>query len=261
MTISSPNLGDKAQELVDDTGWCVFPVGANYDRLKRKWHKYPLTPNGHKDASNDPSIFDWSRAKYIGIATGQKSGIAVLDQDDGEDLDLPLTLTVESLSGRGKHYYFKHQPGITNKQGWPAIGWDVRGEGGWVAWSGKVILDEDLAPWPSHLRPEEAERKSRLIVKDPDAPLNTLLDEMRDPRLHKGHESVRQFAAMSAARGIPEELTERIVRDNVHTWDTNAQNLITSAYDKYFKAEDSDENGVTKSHLQTKALWAKIRDF
>ena len=60
-----------------DNGFYVFP-------LKPK-SKEPLTPGGFKDASNDPDkIRAWWRQypnANIGIATGEISGLMVVDVD------------------------------------------------------------------------------------------------------------------------------------------------------------------------------------
>ena len=77
-----------------------------------------LFPHGLKDATTDPEEikFDFTRSHAnIGVATGSKSGIAVLDVDgkEGErslgELEKefgPLPKTVKSLTGRGCHIYF-----------------------------------------------------------------------------------------------------------------------------------------------------------
>lgn len=83
---------------------------------------------------------DWN----IGLATGRGSGIWVLDIDgvDGEltlrrleDINGPVPPTVEVITGKGRHLYFRWPLGVVicNRQVSDHIpGLDVRGEGGYV---------------------------------------------------------------------------------------------------------------------------------
>src|SRR5215469_8068543 len=52
-------------------GFAVFPVRG----------KQPLTPHGVYSASHDISRFSWRDADGVGIATGEASGVDVLDVD------------------------------------------------------------------------------------------------------------------------------------------------------------------------------------
>src|SRR5881396_309760 len=121
---------------------------------------FPLTPgskrpiagsSGFKDATTDPlRIAAWWGAQCpdanIGVATGQISGITVLDVDvkkgAGGDATLaklvaehgalPTTLQQTTPSG-GVHYIFKHAPGVGNSAGKLGKGLDVRGDAGYIA--------------------------------------------------------------------------------------------------------------------------------
>ncbi len=109
--------------------------------------KHPRIPNGHVGASTDPGQIRrwWSRwpEANIGIPTGERSGLLVLDIDDHgftsldaleeEHGPLPETLTVRT-GGGGMHLYLKYPPGsgIRNSAGKVGLGLDVRGEGGYV---------------------------------------------------------------------------------------------------------------------------------
>ncbi len=121
-------------------GKYVFPVEA---RGKR-----PLTSHGCKDASIDPAIItDWWKKwpdANIGIATGNGSGVFVLDIDGEEGEESlrvlerehgSLPLTVESITGGGgRHLFFlwPQQCTIANSAGRLGKGLDVRGNGGYV---------------------------------------------------------------------------------------------------------------------------------
>jgi hypothetical protein len=106
--------------------FAVFPVRG----------KQPLTPRGVYSASRDISQFSWRDADAVGIATGEASGVDVLDvdvregnalllgvqegsspQDGVEGRDgfavlaslgtLPPTLTAQTPRN-GRHFYFRH---------------------------------------------------------------------------------------------------------------------------------------------------------
>jgi hypothetical protein len=119
-------------------GFHVFPC--------KPGEKVPATSHGFQDASTVPDeIGRWWRMRpfNIGVATGARSGIVVIDVDgeDGltalRDLEtrfskLPSTLSVVTPRG-GQHFYFKH-PGvdIRNSASLVAEHIDVRGDGGYV---------------------------------------------------------------------------------------------------------------------------------
>jgi putative DNA primase/helicase len=106
--------------------------------------KAPYTPRGFKDATTDPgrvtALWTLYGGEKIGIPTGEASGVFVVDVDRLEALKeltpellqaLRETLTIRTPSG-GKHFYFSHVPGITNKRGTLPAGIDIRGTGGYV---------------------------------------------------------------------------------------------------------------------------------
>lgn len=107
--------------------------------------KHPRTPNGVKDASTDTSvIYAWFRRwpdSNLGIATGSRSGVWVLDIDprNGGNISLddliakhgalPETTVVSTGSG-GFHYWFRAATTVRNGSIAPGI--DVKGDGGYV---------------------------------------------------------------------------------------------------------------------------------
>ncbi|MDP9486109.1 MAG: bifunctional DNA primase/polymerase, partial [Actinomycetota bacterium] len=111
--------------------------------------KKPLTPRGFKDATTDPEQIRrwWERwpEANIGIPTGERSGLLVLDHDaykpgamSREDLEreygpIPQTTTVGTGRG-GFQYLFRYPAGseIRNSAGELGPGLDVRGEGGYI---------------------------------------------------------------------------------------------------------------------------------
>ncbi len=113
--------------------------------------KRPLTRNGHWDATTDPHAIErwWKRwpSANLGVPTGEKSGLVVLDvdPDDGGLESLarlerehgPLPRTARARTGGGGTHVFFRYPGageaeVRNSAGWLGRGLDVRGEGGYV---------------------------------------------------------------------------------------------------------------------------------
>jgi len=111
--------------------------------------KRPLTRNGHWDATTDRRTIErwWGRqpCANIGLPTGKKSGIVVLDVDveDGgleslarlERAVAPVPKTARTRTGGGGVHVFFRYPGTTeirNSAGLLGPGLDVRGEGGYV---------------------------------------------------------------------------------------------------------------------------------
>jgi hypothetical protein len=107
--------------------------------------KKPALWNGLKGATTDPNIIAgwWRNSDFnIGLATGECSGIFVIDID-GMDAEAELTKliskhgalphTVESITARGRHVFFAYPDrAIRNSAGKIAPGIDVRGDGGYV---------------------------------------------------------------------------------------------------------------------------------
>lgn len=132
--------------------------------------KTPYTSNGFKAASKFRHIIDrwwsdWPNA-MIGVPTGERIGAWVLDIDprhgghitleqlEEEHGPLPATLTATTASG-GKHYYFRHVPGVRNR-GNVGDGVDVRGDGGYVIAPGSVTAAGGRYTWDNDLEPVDA---------------------------------------------------------------------------------------------------------
>jgi len=118
-------------------GWPVFPCQPDGKR--------PVTANGHLDATTDPRriVAHWSRTPdaNIGLVTGSRSGLLVLDVDDRTALEtleleygeLPATRTHATGNG-GTHHLFLYpaKTEIRNSVGKLSDGLDVRGEGDYI---------------------------------------------------------------------------------------------------------------------------------
>jgi Bifunctional DNA primase/polymerase, N-terminal/AAA domain len=138
------------------SGWPVFPCDPAT--------KQPLTPKGFKDASLDHARIEawWAKdpAAMIGVPTGSRSDIWVLDIDNKPDKDgfralaalqaehgaLPETVTCRTPSG-GSHIYFKCGGIEVRNRGNLEPGIDVRGEGGYVIAPGSVRADGCSYEW------------------------------------------------------------------------------------------------------------------
>ena len=110
--------------------------------------KRPLTRNGHWDATTDSRVIErwWKRwpSANVGVPTGKKSGVVVLDVDvdDGpeslarlERAGAPVPKTARTRTGGGgSHLFFRYprERDIRNSAGLLGLGLDVRGEGGYV---------------------------------------------------------------------------------------------------------------------------------
>ena len=137
------NCLSAAIEYATKYNWAVFPVSCKT--------KKPLTPNGCKDAKKDVGAINhwwkkWPDAS-IGIATGSKSNLIVIDEDIDEDKGVDgvqslrlweqvhgtLPDTVTAITGRGgSHLYFRYEGSDIKNRAGLLEGVDVRGEGGYV---------------------------------------------------------------------------------------------------------------------------------
>lgn len=133
------NILKSALIYVNVLKWPVFPLLAR--------SKKPATKNGFFDATTDNEIIKkWflNNPNYnIGLPTGDRSGVTVIDVDikkeDGKQTmknivnkfeSLPSTITQHTGSG-GVHYLFKHPHGMKSSINvLPGI--DIRAEGGYI---------------------------------------------------------------------------------------------------------------------------------
>ena len=119
-------------------GLHVFPC--------RPRDKRPATVDGLKSATTDAdTIEQWWRSDpnlNVAVATGTCSGVFVVDVDGGDaEAELrklehehgALPATVEAITARGRHLYFKAPDvPVRNSAGKIAPGVDSRGDGGYV---------------------------------------------------------------------------------------------------------------------------------
>lgn len=145
-----------ALKLVEKRDFAVFPL--------KPQGKTPLTKNGFKNATKESEqIQGWVKQHpraNVGIATGTRSGVAVIDIDSptvllndhapGEparfahdpDLILPPTFTVATHKGRHYYYDLDGRTIASAVRPWgKEIEMDVRGDGGYVVGPGSIHPD------------------------------------------------------------------------------------------------------------------------
>jgi hypothetical protein len=160
-----------AQNLASNRGYACFPCR---DDKQPAWPKR-LGGSGFKDASTDPERIAWLWQHFpgplIGVATGEVSGIDLLDVDIKHDAArdwwqknhhrLPITAAYRTRGG-GMHLHLIHAPGLRCSTGRPngplPLGIDVRADGGYlIHWfaAGLECLDHSPpAPWRDWLLAE-----------------------------------------------------------------------------------------------------------
>jgi Bifunctional DNA primase/polymerase, N-terminal len=143
-------------------GYACFPAGPD---------KVPTTPHGFKSAARNPAAIEelWRRhpGVLVAVATGEMSGIAVLDIDTAKHpealawwelhRDQLLPARMHRTRSGGLHLIYRHRPGLTCSTGRINRGVDVKATGGsaiwWPAAGLEVIADPGLKPWPEWLMP------------------------------------------------------------------------------------------------------------
>ena len=190
--LNSMSLSDAAL-LYAQNGWPVFPLAG----------KIPYEgTRGHRDATTERAVIDhwWSEhpKANIGLATGRRSGVLVLDMDVPEGYFslkklqeqhglLPETRRSKTAGG-GLHYFFAY-PQDTNTYGNVVglkgqIGIDIRSEGGYVVLPPSRLYGRKYYTWA-----------------DPDTPIAPLPDWLHTMLPTKGEHQVYPhrlgFAALS----------------------------------------------------------------
>lgn len=141
-------------------GWYVFPCKNN---------KAPYTDHGFKESSIDPEVIKawwekWPEAN-IGIETGVKSGIVVLDVDErnggiesmkkviAEEGKLEHTIKAFTAN-KGYHFYYKHQFDIKTTPG-IRKGVDIKSDGGYVIAPPSKLDDKKRYIWCENKGPDK----------------------------------------------------------------------------------------------------------
>lgn len=137
--------------MIDLDAWTLFSLNADRKPIT-KW----------ADMEPGEKRLDES-APGVGVVTGAKSGVFVLDWDDTNvppPDDLPETYTRKTR--RGYHFYFQVPGGvrIPTLTKFPCPGWDIRGDGGFAVFAAEgydVEVDAPISPCPQWLLERIAE--------------------------------------------------------------------------------------------------------
>jgi hypothetical protein len=162
-------------------GWPVFPC--------KPGEKVPATRNGVKDATCDrDQIVRWWETEWnIGLATGEPSGLWVVDIDGDEGLDnfidlgagIPGTLTAYTPSG-GFHLVFADPGGLGNTASKLCPKVDTRGTGGYIVAAPSIHPNGGRYRWGAKQEPEPVPgwliRLVRQAPKDTPLPAITRTD-------------------------------------------------------------------------------------
>lgn len=194
-------------------GFAVFPVyepvGVNLCSCGKDncRGKHPRTANGCTDATTDVETIKgwwtkWPKAS-IGLATGKKSGVSVIDLDGPEGLasgnSLRVFSNICSLTGNGKQLFYADPEGkLKNSVKKMAAGVDVRGEGGYVvvspsihpngkrySWFGVPLNRRTLPALPSiFVQPTGAVSTVVSTIRKGDGWIAGALEEMKKGHVH-----------------------------------------------------------------------------
>ena len=186
--------------------------------------KHPIEKGWREKSSTDPEVVKAKFTKYpfanVGIETGKKSGITVLDVDgeDGfesvEKLNLPTTPVVLTGSGNA-HYYFKYV-NVKNKVKF-APGLDLRSDDGLIvappslhacgkpyAWSVDDHIDDvELAEFPKEIlktiKTAEKQKKMESISQGiPSGKRNEVMYSVGGSIRNRGADEGVLYAALSS---------------------------------------------------------------
>lgn len=216
-------------------GYTIIPLrgryGTSYDDAKRpivKWERWM----GQRPT---PEIVNsWFTKKPnidIGLLTGSKAGIFVLDADGPEGLksvqSLNLPPTVVSVTPKGLQYFFKWDDRLTGLptnlvrpfSDYPGL--DTRGEGGYCVvapsinlgehryqWQeGKSLIDQELAPIPDWLVKRLVERAAKTYADAPEVEIDSWLTKLKEgvSEGENRHKAMTRLASFYMSRGIPED--------------------------------------------------------
>lgn len=140
-------------------GWCIFPVEI-FAAKDGKITKKPLITDWINKATNKHDeaveLFKAFPNAGIGVATGKRSGITVIDIDvkagkngfvtlEALNITIPATATQVTPTG-GQHKFFKYTPDLKNSVS-TIDGVDVRNDGGFIVLAPSVFPDGRSYEW------------------------------------------------------------------------------------------------------------------
>ena len=231
-------------------GWQVFPLAGKIP--------FPKT-HGHKDATCDEEEIKAFWEKYrnanIGIATGRRSGIFVVDIDtkmgkhgdeslsELEESHGSLPSTVECITAsKGRHLYFRYPRNVEiyNSQSKLGEDIDVRGEGGYVVAPGSII-DGNSYEWEASGHPDD------VVIADAPEWLIQLANENSQNERFKlpvgiiphgqQDDTLFRLACSLRAQGLSKELIEIALQQALTKCQQDPDNPFTSKdIDRWIKS-------------------------
>ena len=282
-----------------ELGWAVFPVHTatngkcSCGRECASPGKHPRTPSGVKDASKDPTVVAawWERwpDANVAVATGQASGVVVVDVDGPEGEEALVELcgnppTPTSLTGKGRHLFFAAPDHPVMNQVALAPKLDVRGDGGYVVvppsvhhtgrvyrWDRENSLgprDCGFAPLPSAVEVRSASSEHRAaeiptLPKIPEGERNATITSYAGRLLAKGHnvdESYALVAALNAQRctpPLPDVEIRRIVQSIAQRQAAKPTlTLVKDGPDEYVDAQIDAALELLKADYEKALRWS-----
>lgn len=223
------DLGKAALWYAVQRGWAVFPL--------KPGDKIPMTSQGFKDATTSAEQIEaWWMDKpnaNIGIATGEVSGIVVVDVDgpQGEAALAALgqmPATPVSLTGKGRHLIFQRPPdGLRNSAGKLGPQLDTRGDGGYIVAPPSIHPNGGKYQWAKGGHPAKVEIAElpvgvlqrmlavtgpphlRLVTEDSRTAADIPMSEVPEGQRNQ---SLAEYAGRLLAKGISELETLELVR-------------------------------------------------
>ena len=178
-------------------GWSIIPIQTKSKLPLIDWKEFQTR------RASEAELRSWLQKwpeMNLGIVTGNISSLVVVDLDGPKGLQygrkMKLGGTVVSLTGTGKHIFYRWAEGLRNSASKIAEGVDIRGEGGYVVVapsthpSGRMYRWERFAPdlipdFPlGILAVTNAENTSLTPLSKPDNWLSEALEEMKNGHVH-----------------------------------------------------------------------------
>lgn len=175
-------------------GYSVIPLMPRSKKPLIDWKEY------QSRRASESEVKEWftkTKDANLGIVTGSVSGVSVVDLDGPEGIksgaELKLTSSCTSLTGRGKHLWYRNVEGLGNSvRAYPGI--DIRGEGGFVVVppsvheSGRryrflgpsVCNAESLPPFPIAIFAQPVTNGSGSLTRNEPGWIGKALEDMKD---------------------------------------------------------------------------------